>query len=586
MNARGLQLAALLAALLAPLAAAPAAAAPAARIKVEIEGLEGELLANARAFLSIERYKDSPDLSDASVERLHARARDELRAALRPFGYYRTEVEATLAADERGWIARYRVTAGTPALVRGFDVAVEGAGRDDPAFATVLAEAPLALGAPARHDRYEALKHALLTAAEDSGYLEARFVENALEVDPVAGEARVRLKLATGERSYFGALSFEQDVVDQDLIDRFVEIHEGEPFSMRKLLSLQYALNDSNYFRLVEIEPQREAIGPDRRIPVVVRLTPRERKRWTFGLGYGTDTGPRGSIGWEDRRINRRGHRATAELADSEVKTELKLSYSIPLAHPASERLSFQGEAIEEEKGDTLSRRTEVGARIDKTYGHLKQTLYLQFEYERSDFPTDPDLRSQLLVPGVIWSVTHSDSPLFTRDGERWTFDLHGASDSVYSDISFYQYQLTGKLVRSIGERSRFITRAQYARSLGAALDELPVSQRLFAGGDQSVRGYGYESIGETDVNGKVIGGTELAVASVELDHLFTERWGAAVFVDAGDAHDTTPFDAKVGAGTGLRWRSPIGMLRLDIAWALDDVIEGWHIHFAIGPDL
>ncbi len=561
-------------------------AASSTRIAVEIEGLEGDLLDNARAFLSIERYKGTADLTEASVERLHGRARDELRAALKPFGYYRPTIEATLEPDARGWTARYTVAAGDPVRVRALEVAVDGAGRDDPAFSAVLANAPLSLGAIARHDRYEQLKRALLTAAEDSGFLEARFTANALEVDPIAGEANIRLKLDTGERSYFGALRFEQEVVDQDLIERFVEFKQGEPFSMRKLLSLQYALNDSNYFRLVEIEPARDAIDAQRRIPITVRLTPRERTRWTFGLGYGTDTGPRGTVGWENRRINRRGHRATAELSDSEIKTELKVAYSIPLKRPASERLSFQAEAVEEQKGDTLSRRTEFGARIDKTFARLKQTLYTQFEYERSQFAIDPDLRTQLFVPGVIWSQTRSDSPLFTRDGERWTLDLHGASDAVFSDVSFFQYQVTGKLVRSLGASSRFISRAQYARSLGASLAELPSSQRLFAGGDQSVRGYGYESIGETDVNGLVIGGTEMAAASVEVDRLFTKSWGAALFVDAGDAVATSPFDPKVGAGVGLRWRSPIGMLRLDVAWALDDVIEGWHIHFAIGPDL
>jgi translocation and assembly module TamA len=581
MTGRGMLLAAALI-LLAP----AAGAASGTRLEVEIEGLEGEQLRNARAFLSIERYKDTDDLTEASIERLHARARDELRAALRPFGHYRPEIEATLEPDARGWTARYKVTPGDPVLVKALEIAIDGAGRDDAAFAVVVKRPPLSVGAVARHDRYEALKDALLTAAEDSGYLEARFTENVLEIDQVAGEAQVRLKLATGERSYFGALRFEQDVVDQDLVDRFVEFEEGEPFSMRKLLALQYGLNDSSYFRLVEIQPQRDAIGADRRIPLLVRLTPRERTRWTFGVGYGTDTGPRGSVGWENRRVNRRGHRATAELSDSEIKTELRVAYIIPLARPATERLSFQGEAIEEEKGDALSRRTELGARVDKSFGRLQQTVYLQFEYERSQFAVDPDLRSQLLVPGVFWSQSRTDSPLFARDGERWGLDLHGASESLYSDVSFFQYLVTGKIVRPLGANSRLLARANYARSYGASLDELPVSQRLFAGGDQSVRGYGYESIGEVDAAGQVIGGTLMGTASIEADHLFTAKWGAAVFVDAGDAVDTSAFDPKVGAGFGLRWRSPIGMLKLDLAFALDDVVEGWHLHFAIGPDL
>ena len=119
-----------------------------------------------------------------------------------------------------------------------------------------------------------------------------------------------------------------------------------------------------------------------------------------------------------------------------------------------------------------------------------------------------------------------------------------------------------------------------------ATASELPSSQRLFAGGDQSVRGYGYETIGPTDVSGNVIGGTKLATASVEVDRLLTKAWGVALFVDAGDAVDGTPLDPKVGAGFGVRWVSPIGMLRVDLAWPLEPGMDGWHLHFSIGPDL
>jgi len=569
---------------LALVASGTQAAAP--RLTVEVEGVEDQLLDNVRALLSIEQYKGATELSDASVERLHARAPDEVRAALRPFGHYQPKLTATLEPVAGGWRARYRIEPGPPLRFTGFEVAIDGPGRDAPHFARAIEDAPLVLGAAARHADYEALKRALLAAADDDGYLEARFTESALEVDPPALGARVRIELATGERTYFGVVSFDQSVVAPELLERYVEIRAGEPYRLSRLLELQYALNDSDYFRLVEVEPQRQAIDAERRVPILIRLTPREQRRWTFGFGYGTDTGPRGSVAYEDRRLNAHGHRGAIEVSDSEVKTELGFRYTIPLARPASERLSFEARLVEEDLGDTQSRRGEIGANITKTFGALKQTTYVSYEQERSDLPSAPDLRSALLVGGASFSQRRSDSPLFTTRGYRWSVDAHGAHDQLLSDLTFLQYRVDGKLVFPIAPGSRLLLRGEYARSMLATLDELPTSQRLFAGGDQSVRGYGYDSLGDTDLNGRVIGGTEMVSASVEVDQMFTRRWGAALFVDAGDASASGALAPRFGAGVGLRWLSPIGLLRLDVGFALDQDIGGWHLHFGIGPDL
>lgn len=562
-----------------------AALAASPRLRVDIDGIEDQQIENVRAFLSVLRYRDDADLSDALVERLHGRAEAEIRAALKPFGYYHPRIEATLEHDERGWQARYRIDPGQPVRFVAFDVALDGPGRDDPAFEAAIGEGSPEIGDIARHDRYDALKERILTAAEDSGYLEGAFTANELAVDPVAGTARIRLTFNTGVKLLFGTITFDQDVVDDSLIERYVEFERGAAFSLRKLLDLQYALSDSDYFQLVEVDPQRDAIGVDREVPVTVHMTPNERHRWAFGLGYATDTGPRGSIDWEDRRVNAAGHRARTDLEYSEIKRELGVTYQIPLAKPAAERLALRTALTEEDVGDAISQRAELGASIVKTWRRYRQITYLNFEGERSLFPGAPDRVTHLLIPGAGISHTTTDSPLYTRNGRRWNADVHGSPLGALSDVSFLQYSLSGKLVHSFGA-TRLLVRAEYARTLLAELGALPSSQRLFAGGDQSVRGYGYESIGEVDADGNVIGGTELATASIEVDRLFTKSWGAALFVDAGDAVDGGRLDPKVGAGIGLRWVSPIGMLRFDIAWPLEPGLDDWHIHFSIGPDL
>jgi len=157
----------------------------------------------------------------------------------------------------------------------------------------------------------------------------------------------------------------------------------------------------------------------------------------------------------------------------------------------------------------------------------------------------------------------------------------------VVSDISFLQGDLRGKLILPL-LGGRFITRADLGGSIAADFQELPVSQRFFAGGDFSVRGYAYNSLGPTNASGEVVGGKHLIVGSAEYDHYFGQkkRFGVALFIDAGNAFDFSQFDLFTGAGAGVRWRFPFGLLRIDGAQALDDPDHPWRLHISLGPDL
>ncbi|MEO8742502.1 MAG: BamA/TamA family outer membrane protein, partial [Lysobacteraceae bacterium] len=161
---------------------------------------------------------------------------------------------------------------------------------------------------------------------------------------------------------------------------------------------------------------------------------------------------------------------------------------------------------------------------------------------------------------------------------------LRGGSTAIGSDVSFVQARVQASFVRSFGHRNRLLLRGEIGRTFTGNFDQLPPSLRFFAGGDRSVRGYGYQEIGPR-VNGKNIGGRNLAVFSIEGEHRITQTWGAAAFVDAGDAFNASPH-AHVGIGVGLRWRSPVGPVRIDIAHGLNDPQSPLRLHLNIGPDL
>ncbi len=555
------------------------------RVEVRIEGIEGQLLANVRGFLSIERYRDMPNLSAASVQRMHARAPAEIRQALEPFGYYQPEIKSTLSANDTGWIATYVVDPGTPVRVRDVDVVVAGAGHTDKAFTQYLAALPMQSGQVLEHARYQQIKDRLQSIAAARGYLDARFTASELLVNPAEHRADAHLHLATGPRFKLGKVTFKQDILDPDFLHRYVRFKPGSDYAISKLLNLQYALGDSDYFTAVDVNADRARAKGDE-VPVVVEMQPRKRQKYSLGLGYGTDTGPRISLGWENRRVNRRGHRFATTIQVSRVATNATAAYTIPLADPTRERLTLSATGTSQELGGTINHHTEFKVARTTMLAGWQQTAFVQWQRDRNEI-NDTSTLTRLVVPGITWTATDTDDPIFTRDGSRWLVDLRGSHVALASDTSFAQIRLQGKLIRPLGAHSRLLLRGEAGASVVSDFTNLPLSQRFFAGGDQSVRGFGYNQLGPTDASGTVVGGRDLLVGSVELDTLPWGNWGLAAFFDAGNAMDsfTTPLHKSVGVG--LRWKTPIGMVRLDLAHPIRDPDYGrLRVHISLGPDL
>ncbi|MED5510548.1 MAG: BamA/TamA family outer membrane protein, partial [Pseudomonadota bacterium] len=179
-----------------------------------------------------------------------------------------------------------------------------------------------------------------------------------------------------------------------------------------------------------------------------------------------------------------------------------------------------------------------------------------------------------------------ADNTLYTRHGGRLSLSLSGASEALLSDVTFGQVVLRGKYIRSIGENSRIITRAAVGATEVNDFEQLPSSLRFFAGGDNSIRGFDYQSLGPEGDDGEVEGGRYLAVGSLEYENMFLGDWGGAVFTDFGNAYNSFSDPIEYSVGVGVRWRSPVGLIRVDLAKALSDTDESIALHIVIGPDL
>jgi translocation and assembly module TamA len=557
----------------------------AAQVRVMIDGVDSEVEANIRASLALVRHGDRDDLSGAAVRRLQARARAEIRDAMRPFGFYRPRIESTLEQVEGAWVARFTIDPGEPVLVTEIDVRIVGEGGDEARFQELIDDSPLRTGRRLRHQEHDRLRNNLLSTAAILGYFEAVFTERRLEVDPAEKSARVILHLDTGPRYRFGRIEVEQDILNESLLQRILTVREGDPFNGVELLQTQYRMTDSLFFASVVVETG-EPDADTRTVPVIIETTPTRRQRIRLGLGYATDTRLRGSIGSEWRRLNKAGHSAGTELRVSSLSTELSTRYRIPIGDPLNERLLFRGSLTQEDIADLESRRTTLGvSHVTMRGGGWQRTLFTDLLDERTSVPGQPEFTDTLVIPGVAMEKLVADDIIFPRRGFRVRGELRGSQELLGASDDFIRMEFDANRVISVGEQWRFFLRSKLGIGLIDGFATMPASQRFFAGGDQSVRGYGFNSLGPRDEEGNVVGGRHLLFGSVEAERVVWGRVALAAFVDSGNALDSFTDGVETSLGLGVNVHTPIGTLRIGFARSITESRD-FRLHLSIRPDL
>jgi len=245
----------------------------------------------------------------------------------------------------------------------------------------------------------------------------------------------------------------------------------------------------------------------------------------------------------------------------------------------------YSASVVNEETDTSESTLRTIGASLNRGRGKWRESVALN--YQQEDFIVAGDQGdSTLLIPSVDWSRIWGREFVHVLDGLRFDIGLRGASEKLVSDTDFFQIQGGLKGITSLGVNNRIIARGRFGSTVTDEFHQLPSSVRFFAGGSQSVRGYAYQSLGPVDDSGRVVGGKHLMTGSIEFEHSLGGKWGVAIFYDAGNAIDDLDDKLERGAGLGLRWKSPIGPVRIDFASALTRPGDPWRIHINIGPDL
>jgi translocation and assembly module TamA len=558
-------------------ASLPAWAKPA----ISIEGAPEELTANIRNHLSL-----SAEDCAAPAWRLQSLLRKsdaEIREAGEALGYYHLRAEKKITRDRDCWELRLRVEPGPAVTVEDIAIRIGDDGRNDPAFETLPPELVIRRGERLDHGKYEAIKKHLSNLAITRGYFDADFARSVIEVDTARNRAAIAIEYDTGPRYRFGEITIDQSILNPELIGRYVDFAPGEPYDSSKLIDLQQALS-GHYFSQVHIRPLPEQ-AVDGSVPVRIELVPLRQHSFSLGAGVATDTGPRVKFDYANRYVNPAGHRFNTGLSLSSVRSEIMTGYTIPLREPRHESLRFFTGHVEEETGPSSSAISSLGTH----YSFLNDNEWLQtwsLNFQRESFTvSDARDRTTLLIPGLSFARTRSRESAYPLRGWRVNASVQGASAQVLSDISFTQFHGDAKYIHPLG-RGRLLWHLQGGTTDVSDFNALPASLRFFAGGDTSVRGYEYRSLGPLDADGNVIGGRRLLVLGLEYDRRILPQWALALFYDTGNAfNDRDNYELKRGAGLGLRWLSPIGPIRFDVAKALDDA-EEWRVHINMGPDL
>lgn len=552
-----------------------------ARLQVRVQPANAALKENVEGYIGSLGDKDVDDL-----QRFRRTAETRAATALQALGYYQPQIGSEVAATTPPSLI-LDIVPGEPVRLRDVEVRIAGPAQQLPAF-RLPTDMRMQSGDVLNHGRYEAAKRHIQNLASRYGFFDGRFASQQLRIDPLGGVADIELVYLSGPRYRMGEVTFSGDTpLDESLLRRMVPFEQDAPYDAESIAELHQALRSSGYFESVRVDADPLAAQGEH-VPIAVHLQIREPRSVAFGLGFATDVGPRGRASWTRHWANPQGHSYGAEVELSAPQQNIGLWYDIPGDPPLTDKWRFVGGYQAEDIADTDSRSKllKVGpewhSQLDSGWLRI---LSLKWQHEEYALGDDTGL-STLLMPGVSYAYLRSDNPIDPNQGYRLQFDLAVAKEGLLSDADVIHGNASLKGLTTLGRRHRFLGRVQFGGTESNGFNAVPPSLRFFAGGDQSVRGYDYQSLSPDNGQGDKIGGQYLFAASVEYQYSFAERWRVATFYDQGNAFNSLSAPSvKSAVGVGVRWVSPVGPLRLDLAHPLDGE-DGVRLHFSMGPEL
>jgi translocation and assembly module TamA len=550
---------------------------------VDITGAR-DLASLLEEHLEIRRHQTDAGLSREELQRLVDITPQQIRELLATEGYFSPVIESSLTHGDRP-VARFNIQPGEATRVDAVDINFTGAIasgplRDQQRMDRLRRQWSLKPGERFRQADWNDAKGALVKNLLIRDFAAAAIAFSEARIDPERRVATLRIEVDSGPAFTFGELQVEGlRRYSPGIIDELNPIRPGERYSQEKLNELQARLQDSGYFRSafasVDINPAQP-----QNVPVRVDLTENERKRLGLGVGFSTDAGPRLQIKWLDRNFLQRNWRLESALLHDRETTRLSAGVLLPALRNGW-RPGFDGRFERADNEGELTDTIRFGARVTSPNKADEQVWGVSFLADRQRIGDTFVNNRQAFIGSYIYTRRRVDNPVSPRRGYVASIEVDGGLRGFINNTNIVRVVGNATWLSPVRQRWQGVLRGQVGQVFDASRTDVPGDLLFKAGGDQSVRGYGYNSIGVPEA-GAVVGGTVLAVFSAELVYWLQPQWGAAVFTDAGDATDSwSDLSLKRGTGIGARWRSPIGPVNLDVAYGHQT--HKPRLHFTIG---
>lgn len=551
-----------------------------AKTEYDIKGVDEQFVTdNVSVFLKGLTPPENPN-NEAFLSQVVQQSESSLEA----LGYYQADIQTSVEKYEDDYIVSVLINLGERTKITEINLILTGEALHDPNFQQFFVNFPLKEGQFLNHSEYEAAKKRFKTLSMRYGYFDGKYITSNVQVTEQQNSAIVNLSFDSGIRYQFGDLIFDNDIPANAWVKSLMNFKPGDPFDNNVLNDFNQDLNETGYYRSITLLPAvNEKQG--RLIPIHVISYMRPEDSFNAGLGYSTDEGVRGKFRWTRPWINKYGHSIETNIIASFEKQEISSTYKIPIKDPIYNYFSIQAGYKMLDQNDTDTKQYILGFnRHHKLSNDWLRTLYIRYDREYGTQGVQ-SFDTELILPGISFSRTESVGGINIDHGYKLLTYFEFAREALFSSDDVIKIYAQGKTIQSY-KGHQFIIAGEAGAISADSIYDVPSSMRFFTGGDQSVRGYGYEEVAPIDESGYLVGGLYLTTASFEYRFPISENWKLAMFSDMGTATDDFSEPISYSAGSGVVWASPVGPVRLYVAIPLTETDDDYKIHFMIGPEL
>ncbi len=557
---------------------ATAAKLPFEKIEYKITGVDGDILDNIKKKLEIIEKDLLEKPSAKKLRYYYSNIESTVNSAILPYGYYNSRIYVQHKNKDKTQFTTIRVKLKNPVKIQSVSIDVTGPGKNNTALQAILKNIPLKRGEIFNSIQYDAVKKQFATWGSNNGYIHADFIENLVDVDTEKNTADILLYFDTKQKFKIGEITIRKTSISESLIRKYLAFKTGDTFSSSKLLESYNNLTDSRLFRLVNISPKFNSIDKDNAIPIEIYLNTRKRVGLQTGVGYGSDSGFDSHVNVGFRRINSQGHSIKTHVRYSQFIENAGIQYIMPGFKPIRDTFTLHADVQRINVDIGKSRNLKLGiswARKKVPWNKTFQLFYLREAY--TIFEDNDSASSYMTIPKYTATTKHANDNVFPSKGYKISWEIMGASKSVLSSNSFIQTSAGVGFIFTLF-KIRFIQRNKVGVNfIIDDVNKLPLSLHFLEGGNNSIRGYKYQSIGT---------GKYLYLARLDAQIRIVGDWHFSTFYDIGNVFDKLKNPAKSSVGVGVMYKTAIGPINLGVAKGLEKEAPKFRIFFSIGMEI